>query len=119
SIFAAFALVLAAVGVYGVVAYAVAQRTREIGIRVALGADRGRVRALVLRQALLPVVLGGAAGLAGALALGGVLESLLFEIRATDPVTLILACGLLGGVALTASWLPARRAAGLDPVVAL
>lgn len=119
SIFAAFALVLAAVGVYGVVAYAVAQRTREIGIRVALGADRGRVRALVLRQALLPVILGGAAGLAGALALGGVLESLLFEIRATDPVTLVLACGLLAGVALTASWLPARRAAALDPVVAL
>ena len=119
SIFAIFALILAAVGVYGVVAYAVTQRTREIGIRIALGADRGSVRALVLRQALLPVAIGGVFGLAGALAVSGLLESLLFEVEATDPVTLVLVCSLLVGVALLASWLPARRAMRLDPVVAL
>ena len=119
SIFAAFALLLAAVGIYAVVAYSVGQRTREIGLRIALGAGTGQVLRLVVRQALVPVVVGGIIGFAGALAVGRVLSGLLFQVSATDPVTLAVVVALLAAVGLVASLLPARRASQLDPVAAL
>ncbi|MGH7720117.1 MAG: ADOP family duplicated permease [Gemmatimonadaceae bacterium] len=119
TLFAAFALVLAAVGIYGVVSYAVSERTREIGLRMALGAQQRQVRGLVVRQAMLPVAIGAAAGLVGAVALGRVMSGLLFEVRATDPLTIALVALLLGLVALAASYLPARRASRLDPLIAL
>lgn len=119
SIFALFALLLAAVGIYGVVAYSVGQRTREIGLRMALGAGEAQVLGLVVRQALVPVVIGGVLGLAGALALGRVLSGLLFHVSATDPLTLGAVLGLFIAIGLLASYLPARRAGRLDPVEAL
>ena len=119
TIFALFALGLAGVGIYGVVSYAVTQRTREIGLRIALGAERAAVRRMVVRQALVPVVLGGAAGLAGAIALGRVLSALLFEVSATDPLTITAVAMLLVIIAGLASWLPALRASRLSPVSAL
>ena len=119
SLFGGFALILAAVGIYSVVSYTVSGRTKEIGVRVALGADRGRVRRLVVRQALLPVLLGASAGGAAAVALGGGLERLLYGVRATDPLTLGLVGGTLVAVAAAASWVPAFRAARLDPVTSL
>ncbi len=117
--FAVAALVLAAVGVHGVLSYTVAQRTREIGIRVALGADLGRVRALVLGDGLRMAAIGVALGVAGALALARVLESLLFGVRGWDVSTFASVALLLGLVAVGASWFPARRAARVDPVEAL
>jgi ABC-type antimicrobial peptide transport system permease subunit len=117
--FALFALALAGVGIYGVVSYAVTQRTREIGLRIALGANRAEVRGMVVRQALLPVFAGAVVGLAGALALGRLLTSLLFDVRPTDPWTLGSVALLLLGIAWLASWLPARRAARLSPIAAL
>jgi putative ABC transport system permease protein len=119
SSFAVFALLLAAVGIYAVVAYGVGQRTREIGLRIALGAGTGEVLGLVVRQALVPVVIGGIIGFAGALAVGRVLSGLLFQVSATDPLTLTMVVALLAGVGLLASFLPARRASHLDPVAAL
>ena len=119
AIFAAFALALAAVGIYSVVAYTVSERTQEIGLRVALGADAGRVRRLVVRQAMLPVLVGAAFGIAAAVAVGGVLERLLFGVSGTDPLTLGAVAALLVGVAAVASWVPAFRAARLDPLEAL
>jgi putative ABC transport system permease protein len=119
SIFALFALALAGLGIYGVVSYAVSQRTREIGLRIALGAERGAVRRLVVRQALVPVVIGAVAGFAGAIAVGRLLSSLLFDIGPTDPLTLAAVAALLGSIAWLASWLPARRAARLSPMHAL
>jgi len=119
SAFALFALALAAVGIYAVVSFTVGDRTREIGLRVALGAEGGQVRRLVVRQALVPVLIGGAIGLVGAAAVGRALEGLLFEVRGTDPLTLGSVAGLLLLVAVAASWLPALRASRLDPVVAL
>jgi putative ABC transport system permease protein len=119
SVFAALAAILAALGIYGVLAYLVDQRRRELGIRVALGAARGNVLALVVRQGSIPVAIGLAAGFAGAFALTGVLKSLLFEVSATDP--LIFAAITLGliMVSLVAMVIPARRAAGVDPLEAL
>jgi putative ABC transport system permease protein len=117
--FALFALALAGVGIYGVVSYAVTQRTREIGLRIALGANRAEVRGMVVRQALLPVLAGAVVGLAGALALGRLLTALLFDVRPTDPWTLGSVALLLLGIAWLASWLPARRAARLSPIAAL
>jgi len=117
--FAVFALLLASVGIYSVVAFGVAERTREIGVRMALGAEAVQVRRLVVRQALLPVGIGAIVGLGMALGLHGFLQSLLFEISGTDPVTLGLATALLLMVASMASYVPARRASRLDPVVAL
>ncbi len=117
--FGGVALALAAVGLYGVVAYAARQREREIGVRVALGAPPARVLGLVLRQGMAPVAAGLAVGLVGALAATRVLGALLFEVRATDPVTYAAVIALLAGVALAASYLPARRAARGDPLVAL
>ncbi len=119
SIFAAFALLLAAVGIYAVVAYGVAQRTREIGVRIALGAGKGKVRLLVVRQALVPVAIGGVIGLVGALALGRVLSGLLFEVSPTDPVTVGIVLATFGAIGVTASYVPALRASELDPVRAL
>jgi putative ABC transport system permease protein len=117
--FALSALALAAIGIYGVIAYGVVQRTRELGIRMALGADAGKVLRLVLRQGMAPVLVGTTFGLVGALAGGRVLRSLLFGVTATDPVTFGAVTIFLVIVAFAATWLPARRAAGADPMVAL
>ncbi|MEK6410478.1 MAG: ABC transporter permease [Acidobacteriota bacterium] len=118
-IFAAIALVLAAVGIYGMMTYTVAGRTREIGIRMALGAQRRDVIRLVVGQAAALTVIGTAMGLAGALALTRVMESLLFQVSATDPFTFAAISVLLAGVALGASFVPARRATKVDPMIAL
>jgi putative ABC transport system permease protein len=117
--FAAFALMLAATGIYGVMTYWVNQRTHEIGIRMALGAERRNVVRLVIRQALVIVSIGIVIGLAGAFALTRVLSSLLFGISATDRITFAALSILLGAIALLASYLPARRAAKVDPIIAL
>ncbi|MBS1786910.1 MAG: ABC transporter permease [Acidobacteria bacterium] len=118
-IFAAVALVLAAVGIYGVMAYAVTQRTHEIGVRVALGAQTNDVLRLVLRQGLWLTLLGVAIGLGGAVALTRVMRTFLFAVSATDPLTFILIPLLLVVVALLACWIPARRATRVDPLTAL
>jgi len=116
SVFAALALLMAMVGIYGVMAYSVSSRGREIGIRMALGADRRAVRNLVLGQGWRWTAIGAALGLAGSLALAGVLASLLYGIAPRDPLTLLTVTLLLVGVAMAASYLPARRAMQLDPV---
>ena len=118
-IFSGVALLLAAVGIYGVLAYSVAQRTREIGVRMALGARDATVATMVVREALGVVGIGLVIGVGGALALTRVLASLLYEVSPTDPLTFIGVAVVLGAVALTASYLPARRAARVDPIVAL
>ncbi|MEP7337962.1 MAG: ABC transporter permease [Acidobacteriota bacterium] len=117
--FAGVALILAAIGIYGVMAYSVNQRTHEIGIRMALGAQTRDILRLVVRQALLLVSVGIAVGLAGSLALTRVMASLLYGISATDRLTFVITPLLLAGVALLASYLPARRAAKVDPMIAL
>lgn len=117
--FAAIALLLSAVGIYGMLAYDVTQRTREIGIRGAIGASRGQIMTLILRQGLGKTGLGLALGLAGALGLSRYMGSLLFDVRPSDPVAFGAVSALLLLVALLASWLPARRAAKVDPIVAL
>ncbi len=117
--FALAALVLAAVGIYGVVAYGVVQRTRELGIRMALGAGGGPLLRMVIRQGMMPVLFGMALGLVGALAGGRVLRSLLFGVGPADPATFVAVTFFLVAVALAAIYLPARRAARSDPMVAL
>src|SRR5262245_57687140 len=119
SIFAALASGLAAVGIYGVVAYFVSQGTRELGIRMALGATPGEIRALVVRQALVIVGTGVAIGVAGALTVARLMRSLLFGIGIADPITFASIPVLLALVALAASYVPARRAARIDPMLAL
>jgi putative ABC transport system permease protein len=119
AVFAALALALAAVGLYGVVSYMVAQRTHEMGIRMALGADRGGVIRLVLRQGLGLTLIGTAIGVAAALGVMQLLTKLMPSVRPSDPLTLAGASVLLIAVALIASVLPARRAARVDPMVAL
>lgn len=119
SLFAAVALALAAVGIYGVVSWNVTQRTREIGVRLALGADRTGVLRLVVAQSMRIVAVGLILGLAGSLAVARAMRSLLFEINPLDPVTFVAVAGLLGLAALVACWLPARRATRVDPMVAL
>jgi len=119
AIFGALALALAAVGVYGVVAYSVTQRTREFGVRLALGAQHADIVRQVLREGMTLAVIGMVVGLAGALALSRLLTSLLFGVTPVDPVTFTAVALALPLVALAACWLPARRAAGRSPVAAL
>jgi len=117
--FAIVALVLVAIGILGVLAHSVTRRTREIGVRMALGAQRVDVLSLVVRQALAMTIAGVALGAIGAAALTRLLASVLFEVRPLDPATFASAAALLVGVALAASYVPARRASSVDPVVAL
>jgi putative ABC transport system permease protein len=119
TIFAATAMLLAAIGLYGVMSYSVAQRTKEIGVRMALGANRPEVLALVVKRGMVLVGIGIAAGIVLALALSRLIAGLLFGITATDPLTIIGVAVLLGAVAFVANYLPARRAASVDPMVAL
>jgi putative ABC transport system permease protein len=113
------ALVLTAIGVYGVVAYSVAQRTRELGIRMALGAQKMDVLKLILVKGLVLVAWGSAIGLVAAYWLSRLIASQLYGVSPSDPVTLVSVAVLLGGVALLASYIPARRATKVDPLVAL
>jgi putative ABC transport system permease protein len=117
--FGAAALVLAAIGIYGVLAYTVTRRTREIGVRMALGARREQVLGMVLRDAMRPVVAGAVVGIAGSLALARLIQGLLYGVRASDPATLAAVTAILGVVGLVASAIPAMRASRIDPVVAL
>jgi ABC-type antimicrobial peptide transport system permease subunit len=116
---ALLALTLGAVGVYSVVSLAVARRTREIGIRAALGADRAQLVRLLLGRGAALAAAGGALGIAGGIAAGNLLESQLHEIRAADPLSLVIATAGLGLVAAAANLVPAWRAARVDPVAAL
>jgi putative ABC transport system permease protein len=118
-LFTVLALTLAAVGVYGVLAYSVERRTQEIGIRMALGAERADVVRLVARETLLLAAIGTAVGLAAAAALARLASGLLFGVTAMDPATYLGAAGCLIAIAALASYVPARRAARLDPVSAL
>ena len=117
--FAAAALLLAAIGLYGVIAFGVTQRTREIGVRVALGAQDADILRLVMHRGMLLTGTGLTIGFAAALALGRVVADLLYGITPTDPATLLIVALVLAAVAMLATYLPARRAAGLDPMVAL
>lgn len=119
AVFAGVALLLSAIGIYGVLAYSVTQRTHEIGIRAALGASSAEILRLILRQGIRLVLPGIALGLIAALALTRLAKTLLFEIGATDPLTFGVVTLLLFGVALLACWIPARKAASVDPMVAL
>ena len=118
-VFAAVALALASVGLYGVMAYSVSERSREIGIRIALGAQRRDVLKLVVAQGLTLTLIGIGIGLAAALALTRLMRSLLFEVSVTDPLTFAGLAALLSVVALLACYLPARRATKVDPMVSL
>jgi putative ABC transport system permease protein len=112
-------LFLASVGIYGVLAYQVAQRRREIGIRLALGSDPRRIFGLVLQEGLVLLASGLGIGLAGAFAIRRAMETQLFGVRPTDPLVMIAVVGVLSIVAVTACAVPARRAARIDPVIAL
>jgi predicted permease len=118
-LFAVTALSLAVIGIYGVMSLAVTARTRELGIRIALGADARRVRRLVVNEGIALVSVGAAIGLVGALMSTRVLRNLLFDLQPSDPVTYVGILILLGGAAVLASWIPARRASRVDPMVAL
>jgi ABC-type antimicrobial peptide transport system permease subunit len=119
AIFAGIALVLSAVGIYAVTAYSVTQRTQEIGVRMALGARGGQVSWLILRRGLIQLAIGLAIGLAGAIPLSSVLQSLVVQIPTKDPVTFTAIAAILIGVTVAACLIPARRATRLDPLAAL
>lgn len=119
TVFASIALLLIVIGIYGVVSYAVGQRTREIGIRMALGAQKTSILAMVLKQGLVLLIVGSVIGIAGAIGLTRFLSSYLYGISATDPVTFAVVPVLLACVALAACYIPARRAAKVDPMEAL
>jgi putative ABC transport system permease protein len=119
AIFAGLALVLGAVGVYGVISYSVAQRTSEIGVRMAMGAQRRDIQLLILGQGIRIALLGVAVGICGALALTRLMSKLLYGVAATDPATFVAVAILLTTIALVACYIPARRAVRLDPLVAL
>jgi len=117
--FAAVALIIAAIGIYGVLAYSVNQRTREIGVRMALGATPRRVLNLVVNEGMKMVLAGVAIGMVGGLALGRTVSSLVFGVPVHDPLTFVLVAVVLTAIALAACIIPARRAARVDPMVAL
>jgi putative ABC transport system permease protein len=117
--FAGLATLLAAIGLYGVLAYNVTRRTREIGIRMALGAESRHVRGLVVREVVLMLVIGAAVGLASAAAAGRLVQSVLYGLKPWDPLVYVSATVLLGTIAVVAAYLPARRATSVDPTVAL
>jgi predicted permease len=117
--FALLATLLAAVGLYGMLAYSVAQRTREIGVRMALGADASKVRGMVLRQVAVLTLIGGVIGIAAALGIGRGAKSLLYEVTGSDPLVMIVSALVLAFVALAAGYLPALRASKVDPMQAL
>jgi putative ABC transport system permease protein len=119
AVFGGAALLLAAIGIYGLMAYSVQQRTQEIGIRLALGASAGHVKAMVVRQGLRLTVVGVVIGMAAALALTRFLASVLYGVEAKDPMVFATAPAILALVALLAAWIPARRASRVDPIVAL
>jgi ABC-type antimicrobial peptide transport system permease subunit len=119
SLFAGLATLLAGVGLYGVLAYTVSQRTREIGLRMALGAAPGRVRSMVLRQVAWMTLVGAIVGLAGAVAIGKQAGSLLFEMQGSDPWVLAISAVALSAVAILAGLVPAHRASQVDPMIAL
>jgi ABC-type antimicrobial peptide transport system permease subunit len=117
--FGILALGLASVGLYGVMAYAVTQRTREVGIRMALGAQPGDVMRMIVRESMVPVLIGMLIGLVAALALGRLIASLLYGVAPGDPGSIVLAVGAMLAVALLAAAVPARRAGRVEPMTAL
>src|SRR5262249_25005012 len=119
TVFGGIALLLATVGIYGVIAFSVARRTREIGVRIALGARSGDVLRMVVGQAVALSLIGVAVGIGGALALTSVVQGMLFGVKATDPVVYAGTSVLLIGMAAAAAYVPARRAARLSPSIAL
>jgi ABC-type antimicrobial peptide transport system permease subunit len=119
TIFGCSALLLAAIGIYGLMAYSVAQRVREIGIRLALGAESSHIRNMVVLEGLRPAVAGVVCGLAAAFGLTRLLSSFLFGVKAFDPMVFFVVPAVLVGVAVVAVWLPALRAARVDPIHAL
>jgi predicted permease len=119
TVFGGLALLLACIGLYGVLSYAVAQRTNEIGIRMALGAERGMVIRMILRETAILILIGLAVGVPASLACARLVESKLFGLKAADPVTLAAALGIMIAVAVASGYLPARRASKVDPLIAL
>jgi ABC-type antimicrobial peptide transport system permease subunit len=119
SVFGGSALFLAAIGIYGLMAYSVQQRTQEIGIRLALGADLGRVRRMVVFQGMRLALVGIAIGIAAAFGLTQLIATFLFGVQPRDAASFATVLGLLTGVSLLAVWIPARRATRIDPVIAL
>jgi putative ABC transport system permease protein len=117
--FGVLALILAATGIYGVMAYAISRRTREIGIRMAIGASQGQVLAIVARRAVLLIGSGTVVGMLVALAAGRFLEKILYGVEPTDPLTMAIVLAMMLGIAALACWIPARRAIRINPVTAL